>query len=99
MTLLPLGADGTVEWQSDEKRSFCLGLGYSRVPFGQLCRAERRLDALVGGVRAGAGIGGQLRQHLHILETGVTEALVETAIRAPFGTGRAVRERGNFQLQ
>ncbi len=32
--LLPLGADCTVEWQSDEKRSFCLSLGYSRVPFG-----------------------------------------------------------------
>ncbi len=32
--LLPLGADCTVEWQSDERRSFCLSLGYSRVPFG-----------------------------------------------------------------
>ncbi len=31
---LPLGAGCTVEWQSDEKRSFCFSPGYSRVPFG-----------------------------------------------------------------
>jgi hypothetical protein len=54
-----------MEWQSDEERAFCLGLGYGRVPFGELCRAERGLDALVSGMRAGAGIGRQLRQHVH----------------------------------
>src|SRR5712692_8993064 len=92
-------ADGTMEGQRDEKRAFCFGLGYGRAPFGELGRAERGLDALVSGMRAGAGIGRQLRRHVYILETGVTEALVEAAIRAPFGACQAVRERGDFHLQ
>src|SRR5437016_732839 len=83
---------------SDDYRC-SVGIGYGRVPFGELGRAERGRDALVGGMRAGAGIGRQLRQHAHVLETGVTEALIEAAVRAPFGAGQAVRERGDFQLQ
>src|SRR5262249_18322297 len=60
-TALTLGANRTVEWQCNEERPGGLRLGDCRLPFGELCRAERRLDALVGGMRPGAGIGGQLR--------------------------------------
>src|SRR5262245_65904732 len=50
-------------------------------------------------MRASAGVGSQLRQHLYIAKTRVTEALIETAIRAPSGAGQPVRERGDLHLQ
>src|SRR5262245_55354954 len=50
-------------------------------------------------MRASAGVGSQLRQHLYILKTRVTETLIETTVRAPSGAGQPVRERGDLHLQ
>src|SRR5262249_5228620 len=97
-TALTLGADRTVEWQCNEECPCSLCLGYRRLPFRDLCRAERGLNTLVSGMRTGTGIGGQLRQHVHVLQASIAEALVQTTIRTAFGACHAVWEGGDFQL-